>query len=45
MHWLKWNEPDTVDVGIVLFAQEPLGPRANMECQAGMPGTVTVAMF
>ena len=45
MHWLNWNEPETVDVGIILFAQGPLGTRANMECQGDIAGNVMVAMF
>ena len=31
--------------GSSIFARGPLGPRANMECQADMPGNATVDMF
>ena len=31
--------------GSFIFARGPLGPRANMECRADMPGIATVDMF
>ena len=31
--------------GSSIFARGPLGPRANMECRADMPGNATVDMF
>ena len=31
--------------GKPIFAQGPLGPRANMDCRADMPGNATVAML
>ena len=32
-------------LGSSIFARGPLGPRANMECRAGIPGNATVDMF
>ena len=31
--------------GSSILARGPLGPRANMECRADMPGNATVDMF
>ena len=34
-----------ISSGSSIFARGPLGPRANMEYRADMPGNVTVDMF